>query len=132
MENKQKKETKQKKNKISAGKIIATGAGVAILAAGAYYFLGPNGKKNQKKAKVWMTKMEKEAEGKVKKIKNATLPMYHKTIDTLVETYSKKYKEHAPEIKAFAKHLKSNWKGTKGEEKSGVKKTKGRTHKTIS
>jgi DNA helicase TIP49 (TBP-interacting protein) len=122
MKNKIKKEVK--KNKISAGKVIAIGAGVAAIGAGAYYFLGPNGKKNQKKAKVWMTKMEKEAEGKVKKIKNATLPMYHNTVDTLVETYSKQYKEHAPEIKAFAKHLKNNWKGIGKKAKTNIKKKK--------
>jgi len=108
MENKQKKEIK--KTKVSAGKVMAIGAGVATLAAGAYYFLGPNGKKNQQKAKVWMTKMEKEAKNKLGKIKDITKPIYDKTVDSLVENYSKQYKEHAPEIKSFAKHLKSSWK----------------------
>lgn len=120
-----------KKSKISTGKVIAIGASVAALGAGAYYFLGPNGKKNQQKAKVWMTKMEKEVGGKMKKVKSATLPIYHKTVDTLAETYSKQYKEHAPEIKAFAKHLKSNWKGVEKKAKPVIKKAKKTIEKTI-
>ena len=99
-----------KKSKVSVGKVVALGAGVAALGAGAYLFLGPNGKKNQQKAKVWMNKMEKEVNSKMKKIKGATMPIYHKTVDSLSENYSKQYKEHAPEIKAFAKHLKTSWK----------------------
>lgn len=105
------KKIKTKKSKISAGKAIAIGAGVATLAAGAYYFLGPNGKKNQKKATVWTTKMKKEVEKKVATIKNVSEPIYHNVVDTLAMNYSKQYKAHAPEIKAFAKHLKSEWKG---------------------
>lgn len=122
MEKKQKKEIK--KSKISTGKIIAIGAGVAALGAGAYYFLGPNSKKHQQKAKVWMTKMEKEAESKMKKIKSVTGPIYRKTVDTLAETYSKQYKEHVPEIKAFAKHLKSSWKGVEKKAKPVIKQGK--------
>lgn len=107
----EKKETKPiKKSKISAGKAIAIGAGVATLAAGAYYFLGPNGKRNQKKATVWMIKMKKEVEKKVATIKNISEPIYHNVVDTLATNYSKQYKAHVPEIKAFAKHLKSEWK----------------------
>ena len=117
-----KKETKQiKKSKISAGKVMAIGAGVAALGAGAYYFLGPNGKKNQQKAKIWMTKMEKEVVKKTATLKNASAPVYHKVVDSLTQEYSKQYKEHAPQIKAFASHLKSQWKKT--EKKVAPKKT---------
>jgi hypothetical protein len=118
----QKKETK--KSKISAGKVIAAGAGIAALGAGAYYFLGPDGKKNQKKAKVWMTKMEKETAKKMATIKSTTRPIYHKVIDTLAENYSKQYKEHAPQIRAFAEHLKSSWKNIEKKTKPIGKKVK--------
>ena len=50
----------QKKNKVSAGKVAAIGAGMAAVSAGAYYLLGPDGKKHQKDAKGMMKKMEKE------------------------------------------------------------------------
>ena len=129
MENKIKKEVK--KSKVSVAKIAAVGAGVAAFGAGAYLFLGPDGKKNRNKAKAWMVKMEKEAEGKMKKIKSATEPIYHKTVDTLAEAYSKQYKEHAGEIKAFAKHLKTSWKSAKTQAKPVIKQVKKTVKKTI-
>jgi len=52
-------------------------------------------------------------------------------VDTLAETYSKQYKEHAPEIKAFAKHLKTSWKSVEKEAKPGLKKVKKTIEKTI-
>ncbi len=42
------------------GKKVAIGAGVAAVGAGAYYFLGPKGKKHQKDAKAWATTAEKK------------------------------------------------------------------------
>ena len=54
-----------KKNKVSAGKVAAIGAGMAAVSAGAYYLLGPDGKKHQKDAKGMMKKMEKELENKI-------------------------------------------------------------------
>jgi hypothetical protein len=56
--------------------MMAIGGGVAALGAGAYAFLGPNAKKNQKKAKAWIAKMETVVEKKalpkvVKMEKNA-------------------------------------------------------------
>ena len=107
-----------KKKKVSAGKVIAIGAGVAVLGAGAYYFLGPNGKKNQKKATAWMLKMKKEAKKKVSTIKKVSAPVYHEVVDKLATTYAKQYKAHAPEVKAFAKQLKSKWKSEEKKVKS--------------
>ncbi len=120
----QKKVTKKiaKKSGISVGKVVAIGAGVAALGAGAYYFLGSNGKKNQKKAAVWMSSMKKEISQKMTTIKNATEPIYHKAVDAITVSYGKQYKEHAPEIKAFAKQLKSEWKGAQKQVKKAVKK----------
>ncbi len=101
-----------------AGKAIAVGASVAAIGAGAYYFLGPKGKTHRKKAKVWMTKMEKEVEKKVKTIKKMSGPIYHQAVDALAENYSKEYKAHAAEIKAFANKLKSEWKGAEKKAKA--------------
>lgn len=120
MKNKQKKETKKKK--VSTGKIVTIGAGVAAIGAGAYYFLGPNAKANQKKAKVWMEKMEKEVVNKMKTIEKVSEPIYHKTVDSLAENYSKQYKEYAPEIKIFAEHLKNGWKGFEKKTKPASRK----------
>ena len=113
----QKKQTK--KGGLSAGKVAAIGAGVAALGTGAYYLLGPNSKKHQKKAAAWMTKMEKEIEKKVITAKN-----YHDTVDALAANYSKQYKAHAGEIKAFAKQLKAGRKVIKKKTRPVVKPKK--------
>lgn len=110
-----KKIVKKKKNRMSAGKIVAIGAGVAAVGAGAYYFLGPKGKQHREKAKVWMTKMETDIEKKLQKTKSVTQPLYREAVDTIATTYSKRYKEHAPEIKALAKKLKAGWKSTRNK-----------------
>ena len=104
---------------MSVGKTIAIGAGVAALGAGAYYFLGPNAKKNQAKAKIWMTKMEKEVVQKMRTIEDVSEPIYHQIVEGLAQNYSKQYQEHAPQIKAFAEHLKN---ARKGFEKKAKKK----------
>src|ERR1035437_5405365 len=95
----------------SIGKMVAVGAGVAALGAGAYYLLGPKAKAHQKKVSALTAKMKKEVESEIKKVKNATASMYHKAVDTISSNYSKQYKEHEGEIKAFTKKLKSEWKG---------------------
>lgn len=104
-----KKNTK-KKSGISGGKIFATGAGVAALAGGAYYLLGPDAKKHQKKTSLLVAKMKKEVEKEMKKAKEMSTPMYQKVVDMISENYAKQYEMHGPEIKAFTKTLKSEWK----------------------
>lgn len=63
-----KKNTKKISKGMSKGKMIAIGAGVAAVGAGAYALLGPNGKKNQAKVKAFAKKMEKKAMPKIKKM----------------------------------------------------------------
>jgi len=101
----------KKKKGISGGKILVAGAGVAALAGGAYYLLGPDAKKNQKKALALVAKMKKEVESEMKKAKETSTPIYHKAVDVISENYAKQYEMHAPEIMAFAKILKKEWKG---------------------
>jgi len=101
-----KNEIKKKKG-MSMGKKVAIGAGVAAIGAGAYYLLGPNAKAHQKKVSVLMAKMKKEVLSEVKKAKAVTMPLYNKVVDYVSSNYSKQYKMHEKEIKAFAKKLKS-------------------------
>jgi hypothetical protein len=61
-------------------------------------------------------------EKEVKKVKDISEPIYHKTIDTIANNYSKQYKEHAPQIKAFVKHLKDLKKAPKKKTKTTKKK----------
>lgn len=108
----------KKKGRISAGTAVAIGAGLAAAGAGAYYFLGPKGKQHRGKAKALMMKMETEVEKKLKKAKKVSQPLYRNAVDTIAATYSKRYKEHAPEIKALAKKLKEGWKNTRNKSRS--------------
>lgn len=121
---KKKKIVTKKKGGMSAGKAAAIGMGVAAVGAGAYYFLGPKGKQHQKKTKVWMVNMETEVEKRLKKAKVVTQPLYQEAIDALATAYSKRYKEHANEINAFAKKLKGEWKNVQRTARPTVKKAK--------
>lgn len=59
---------KKTKNKFSIGKMATIGAGVAAVGAGAYYVLGPNGKKNQAKIKKILVKTKDSVLSKIKKL----------------------------------------------------------------
>lgn len=100
----------KKMSKMSLGKKVAIGAGVAAAAAGAYYLLGPNAKAHQKKASALFSKMKKEVQSKIKKGEEMTVDLYHKVVDTIAENYSKQYKLHEKDIKAFAERLKNEYK----------------------
>jgi gas vesicle protein len=112
----------KKTKKMSLGKKVALGAGMAALGAGAYYLLGPKGKENQKKLLVLAGKMKKEVEKEIKKAKTATLPVYNKIVDTVSSNYAKQYNLHEKDIKAFAKKMKDEWKKAKKTVKSATKK----------
>jgi gas vesicle protein len=98
--------------KISTSKKLGIGAGIAAIGAGAYYLLGPKGKEHQKKVSALLGKMNKEIKSEIKKVKEVSLPLYHKAVDKISETYAKQYKIHGKDIKTFAKKLKSEWRET--------------------
>ena len=128
-----KKETTKTKKGMSDGKKMAVAgvvtAGVAAIGSAAYMFLGPDGKKNQKKAKALIGKMEKEVKSKIKMAKDMSEPMYKKAVDAMAKTYSQQYKEHAPEIKMVAEKLKSEWKSAAKKMPKVVVTKAGKTNK---
>jgi len=65
---KAKKQIKKKKVLSPKNKAMLK-AGVAAVGTGAYYFLGPDGKKHQKKALAMMTKAKNEVVNDIKKAK---------------------------------------------------------------
>ena len=67
------------KKGLSGGKVLAVEAGMAALGAGAYYLLGPDGKKNQKKALALVSKIKKEVKSDAKKIKSEWKKVSKKT-----------------------------------------------------
>jgi len=86
------------------------GAGLAGLAATAYFFLGPEGKKNQKQAKDWALKIKGEVVNKIEKTKSISEPAYHKIIDAVASKHSKEIAAGKDEIGELAKDLKKHWK----------------------
>lgn len=116
----------KKNTKMSAGKKVAIGAGLAAVGAGAFYLLGPNAKAHQKKVSALMGKMKKEVAVEAKKVKAATVPLYHKAVDTVSKNYTKQYKLHEKDIKALASKMKAEWRGAKKVVKKTVRTTKKR------
>lgn len=89
---------------------MAIAGGMAALAGGAYYLLGPKAKAHQKKASALMVKIKKEVTVEMKKAKEVSTPLYHKAVDAIAENYAEQYKMHEGDIKAIAKKLKGEWK----------------------
>ncbi len=117
------------KNKTNNGsgvvKMAVLGASLAGLAASAYFFFGPNGKKNQKHAKSWAIKMKGDVVEKLEKAKEVSEPVYHQIIDVVAAKYAKGAKISQVEIDELAKDLKKHWKTMHAvvSAKKGGKKT---------
>lgn len=90
--------------------LVALGAGLAGLAAGAYFFLGPKGEKHQRQAKAWADKMKTDVIEKLKTVSDISEATYNEIIDTVAKEYEKDMSLAKSEIKALAKDLKKHWK----------------------
>jgi hypothetical protein len=67
--------------------------------------------------------MKKEVEKELKKTKEVSGPIYEKVVNAVSGEYAKQYEMHSPEIKAFTKKLKGEWKNlTKKPVKKSTKK----------
>ncbi len=105
------------KNKSSAIGLAVLGASLAGLAATAYFFFGPKGKKNQKHAKAWVIKMKGDVVEKLEMAKEITEPVYSEIIDSVAMEYEKGKKAGREEIKLLARDLKKHWKVISGSAK---------------
>lgn len=103
-----------------AVKLAVLGAGLAGLAATAYFFLGPKGKKNQKHAKAWAIKMKGDVVEKLEMAREVSEPVYQEIIDSVTTEYVKGKKAGREEIEELAKDLKKHWKTLAG----GIKTVK--------
>ena len=99
-----------KTNKSNVVKYAVIGASLAGLAATAYFFFGPKGKKRRQHAKAWAIKMKGEVVEKLEKAREITEPVYREIIDTVAKEYKKGKKAGQPEIEALATDLKKHWK----------------------
>lgn len=104
--------TKKKSKGMSRGTMVAIGATAAALGAGAYYLVGPDGKKHQRKAATLYAKIKKEVGSEIKRAKDVTAPVYNKVVDNVSRAYQDQYETHEKEIKAMAQKLKEEWKQT--------------------
>ncbi len=102
---------------LSVTKIAAVGAGIASLAASAYFFFGPKGKQNQKHLKAWAIKMKADVIEKLEKARDVSEPIYHQIIDSISEKYKKGMKDGHDEIEELAQSLKKHWKTISGTKK---------------
>jgi hypothetical protein len=91
-------------------KYTVIGVSLASLAAGAYFFFGPKGKKHQKHAKAWVIKMKGDIIEKLESAKEVTEPIYHAIIDTVATDYGKKIKNSQEDIAEIVADLKKQWK----------------------
>ena len=100
--------TTQKKG-MSATELTLVGAGLASIAAGTYFFLGPKGKKHQQDAAAWGTKMKGDIIKKLKTARAVSKPIYHDIVDAVAEKYQSEKVAGGKEVVALAKDLKKHW-----------------------
>lgn len=96
--------------KTNVVKYAVIGASLAGLAATAYFFFGPKGKKRREHAKAWAIKMKGEVVERLEKAREITQPIYQEIIDTVAKEYKKGKKASQPEIESLAQDLKKHWK----------------------
>lgn len=118
--------------------LAVIGAGLAGLAGGAYFLLGPKGKRNQKHVKAWAIKMKGDVVEKLEKAKKMSEPIYREIIDSVAMKYEKAKKGDTQEIQELADDLKRHWKVISNEakelKKDAIKSTrivKRKTKKSI-
>jgi gas vesicle protein len=91
------------------GTAVTLGAGVVALAAASYFFLGPKGRKNQRRTRGWMIKMKGDVVEKLESMQDITKDTYDTIVDTVSETYTT-VADSKDEVAKLAKELKSHWK----------------------
>jgi len=101
---------KTTENGSDAVKLAVVGVGLAGLAATAYFFLGPKGKKHQKDVKSWAIKMKGDVVEKLEMASEISEPVYREIIDSVATEYEKGKKAGHEEISALAQDLKKHWK----------------------
>ncbi len=100
----------KKKDNSKVIKLAVIGASLAGVAATAYFFFGPKGKKHREHAKSWAIKMKGEVVERLEKAKEITEPIYLEIIDAVSKEYAKEKRATKAEIEAIANDLKKHWK----------------------
>jgi aminoglycoside phosphotransferase family enzyme len=111
----------KKQTGVNAKEMAMVGAGIAAIAAGAYFFFGPQGKKHQKQMKGWMVRMKGEVLEKIEGAKEMSEEAYNEIVNTVARTHELAGKIPKEEIMALATDLKKQWRSIK-KNASGTKK----------
>jgi hypothetical protein len=123
-------EKKTTKNSSDVVKMAVVGAGIAGLAATAYFFFGPKGKQHQKHAKAWAIKMKGDVVEKLENAREVSEPVYRGIIDSVAAEYEKGAKASHEEISELAQDLKKHWKTISNSTRT-VKKSVKRVAKKV-
>lgn len=107
------------KNKLSAGKIIGAGLGLAAAAAAVLLATSP---KLRKKVSRWAEDMKEDVAGRLKDAQDLTQEKYNEIIDEVKPKYEKLKDVSTSELNDFVSELKSHWKKIAKEVEKQAKK----------
>ncbi len=91
---------------------IATGVGLAALAAaaaGTYYFYGAGGEKHRKAAKAWAKRAKSEMMKKIKGMKSVSKQAYSQAVKEVMDKYKQVKNIDPSELAALGKELSGHW-----------------------
>jgi len=100
----------KKSTQSTAINLAVAGASLAGIAAAAYFFFGPKGKKHQQHVKAWAIKMKGDVVEKLETAKEMSEPIYLSIIDAVANEYKKGKNASQAEIDAMADDLKKHWR----------------------
>jgi len=107
--------------KISAGKIIGVGLGLATAAAAVLLATSP---KLRKKVSRWADDMKEDVVGRIKDVQELSEEKYNQIIDEVKPKYEKLKDVSTSELNDFVDELKSHWKKIAKEVEKQSKKKK--------
>lgn len=113
--------TSKKSGKITLGKLIGAGLGLAAAVAVISLAVFP---KVQKKLKKWMRDMQNEIIEEIKGTKDLTQERYNEIIDNVKSKYEALKSVTGGELNAFVEELKSHWEKIVKEVEKQAKKEK--------
>lgn len=84
-------------------------AALATAAAAAYFFTGPEGKKNKAKARAWASAAKKDMLVKIKHMKTVSQKAYQQAAREVMAKYKRAKNIEPAELRAFGAELKKHW-----------------------